>query len=229
MITFVHIRDANNAGDMASCPADYLDFGPDVRVQNYSDPVAATDMVVYGGGTMVNWLNGRRDLPACRKAIWGAGSSRHGEIEPWPDPPGFDLVGTREWSPDREAAGKWAPCVSCLSPLFDREYAVTRAAVAFVNASASIRARYPAAYGTGLPTLDNTAGMADIVAFLGSARRVTTNSYHGALWAGWLGREVEILGYSSKFVGIEPSLARARAATRRFHDRVLALARAQAA
>ena len=203
MIVFVHIRDPNNAGDMASCPAGYFDFGPDVRMQNYSEPIEGAGLVVYGGGAMVNWLNGRTGLPGGPKVIWGAGSSRHGQTEPWPDPAGFELIGTREWTAEREAAGLYAPCASCLSPLFDGAYPITRAAVAFVNASESIRSRYPAIYGLDLPTMDNSASMAEIVAFLGSAETVVTNSYHACWFGLLLGRKVVCMPYSSKFYGFK--------------------------
>lgn len=221
MITFSHIRDESNAGDMASCPAQYFDFGRHV-VQNYSDPIPEGATVIFGGGCMVNWLNQRPRLPKGPKVIWGAGSSRHGVTEPWADPKGFALIGTREWTPEREKAGLYAPCPSCMSPLFDVKHSVTRDRVAFVNASGSIRRRYPAVYGMGLAMLDNAAPMAEIIAFLGSAETVVTNSYHGALWSHWLGRKVEIHGYSSKFHRLAPhSLAEARWITRRFHGWVM--------
>jgi hypothetical protein len=226
MLSFVHIRDPRNTGDMASCPAQYFDFGTDqIEVLNYSDQVRYdSEIQIYGGGTMVNWLNSNRPSEITPKVIWGAGSSRHGETQPWPDPDGFSLIGTREWTPEREKAGLWAPCPSCMSYLFDLEYPVTRPAVAFVNASETIRARYPAAYNTGLPMLDNTAPMEDIVAFLGSAETVVTNSYHGMTWASWLGRKVEVHGYSSKFHNVScETLAGCRAATMAFHERVMAL------
>lgn len=225
MISFVHIRDHRNTGDMASCPAEYFDFGTDqIEVLNYSDQVRYdSEVQIYGGGTMVNWLNSHRPSEITPKIIWGAGSSRHGQTDPWPDPEGFDLIGTREWTPEREKSGKWAPCPSCMSPLLDREYEITRERVAFVNASASIQSRYPAAYGTDLPTLDNSAPIDEIMAFLASAETVVTNSYHGAVWSQWLGRKVEVHGYSSKFHRFNPSLEESRAATRRFYERVLEL------
>jgi len=222
-ISFVHIRDPNNSGDLASCAAAYFDFGPHVEVINYTQ-TPTHGIVVFGGGTMVNWLNGRRGLPDVPKVIWGAGSSRHGETEPWPDPEGFSLIGTREWSPAREKAGLYAPCPSCMSPLFDREYEITRERVAFVNASESIRARYPAIYNLPLPTIDNSWPMEAIVEFLAKAETVVTNSYHGLAWTRWLGRNVEVHGYSSKFHRLAPhTLEEARDITRRFYERVMAL------
>lgn len=217
MTSFVHIRDEKNTGDMASCPADYFDIPG--RVYNYSDDLP-NGVTVFGGGTMVNWLNSRPVLPNGPLVLWGAGSSRHGKTEPWPDPEGFELIGTREWTPEREKAGRWAPCVSCMSPLFDEEYEITRERVAFVNASVGIRLRYPAVYDLDVPLMANDQPMADIISFLGSAETVVTNSYHGMAWASWLGRKVEVHGYSSKFHRFNPSLDESRGATVEFAERV---------
>lgn len=203
MIVFSHIRNTPNTGDLASCPAEYFDF-PEHRAQNYDAPLggdtfSGCDTVIYGGGTMHNWLQGRAVHPAVHDYIgWGIGSSRHGETEPWPDPEGFALLGTREWTPEREAAGLWAPCASCMSPLFDEIYPVKQGAVLFLNASPSIRSRYPVALG-GLPTMDNTQPMDEIVRFLATAEVVVTDSYHGVLWSTLLRRKVVVVPYSSKF------------------------------
>ena len=200
MIVFSHIRNTPNTGDFASCPAQWFDF-PEHRVQNYAEPLNDCDTVIYGGGTMNNWLHGRKP-PNVPRIGWGIGSSRHGETEPWPDPEGFALVGVREWSAEREAAGLWAPCTSCMSELFDTDWPVWRKVVLFVNASPSIKQRYPVAVG-GLPTMDNERPMAEILAFLGSAEVVVTNSYHGCWFAQMLGRKVVCLPYSSKFYGLK--------------------------
>lgn len=196
LTSFVHIRDEKNTGDMASCPADYFDIPG--RIYNYSDDLP-DGVTIFGGGTMVNWLHQKPKLPNGPKILWGAGSSRHGETEPWPDPEGFELIGTREWTPEREKAGKWAPCVSCMSPLFDREYEITRERVAFVNASVGIRLRYPAVYDLDVPLMANDQPMADVIQFLGSAETVVTNSYHGCWFGLLLGKRIVCYPYSSKF------------------------------
>ncbi len=245
MIVFSHIRNTPNSGDFASCPAQWFDF-PDHRVQNYDEPIGNATAVIYGGGTMNNWLRGQTS-PKVPSIAWGIGSSRHGDTDPWPDPHGFDLVGVREWSEDRERAGLWAPCASCMSPLFDVDYLdspVQREAVLFVNASPVMKERFPVAVG-GLPMMENDRPMAEIVAFLGSAQTVVTNSYHGIFWATLLGRKVVAVSYSSKFYGFRhppaysrnggldwreraeeaqvypDALAECRMATRAFHRRVM--------
>ncbi len=209
MIHFSHIRNTGNTGDLVSCPAEYFDFSTH-RVGNYDQPLGNAAAVIYGGGTMTNWLQGR-EPPKVPCIGWGIGSSRHGETEPWPDPEGFDLLGVREWTPEREAAGLWAPCVSCMSPLFDNDWPEWRRAVLFVNASPSIQSRYPVVIG-GLPTMDNERPMAEIMAFLGSAEVVVTDSYHGIFWATLLGRKVVAVPYSSKFYGFRhpPAYSRNR-------------------
>ncbi len=250
MIVFSHIRNGNNTGDFASCPAKWFHF-PKYRVQNYDEPIGNAKAVIYGGGTMMNWLQGR-ELPPVPCILWGAGSSRHGKTEMWPYLDGFALTGTREWRPSLEAAGLWAPCASCMSPLFSlsvscvgrRDYPVTREVVLFINASPSIKERYPVAVG-GLPMMANDRPMDEIVAFLGSAEVVVTDSYHGVYWATLLGRKVVVIPYSSKFYNFRhmptyshdrgfdwraraaeavvypEALAECRAATRAFYERVL--------
>lgn len=228
MIRFAHIIDDKNTGDLMSGPYRWFDF-PAHEAFNYSAPVPDDGaLTVFGGGTMVNWLTNQRpdDLPRGPKVVWGAGSSRHGEVDPWPDPSGFDLIGTREWTAEREAAGLWAPCPSCMSPLLDQDYEITRAKVAFVNASDGIRSRYPAVYGLDVPMMGNDRPMSEIIAFLGSAETVVTNSYHGLAWSSWLGRNIEVHGYSSKFHRFPYLIPvdECRAATRRFYERVRELA-----
>ena len=242
MIVFSHIRNTPNTGDFASCPAQWFDF-PEHRVQNYDAPIGNAKAVIYGGGTMNNWLRGRPLLPV-PSIGWGIGSSRHGETEPWPDPHGFALVGAREWSEEREAAGRWAPCASCMSPLFEGTWPVKHEAVLFVNASPGIKSRYPVAVG-GLPVMENDRPMAEIVAFLASAKVVVTDSYHGVYWATLLRRRVVCLPYLSKFYNFRhppaysrdrgldwrevakealvypAALAECRAASQAFYERVM--------
>ncbi len=213
MIYFSHIRDTGNTGDLMSGPANWFNF-PEHRVVNYDEPIGPdATAVIYGGGTMTNWLQGKQLRPANGKNIaWGIGSSRHGETDPWPQPAGLDLAGVREWTAAREAMGLWVPCASCMSPLFDEAYEITRRAAVFTNASPGIRERYPVAFVPLPPTMENDRPMAEVVAFLGSAETVVTDSYHGIYWATLLGRRVVALPYSSKFFGLRhpPAYSRDR-------------------
>ncbi len=204
MIHFQHIRSTGNIGDLASCPAQYFEF-PEHSIGNYAEPVPECDAVIFGGGTLTQWAAGRAPEVKTR-ILWGTGSTRHGETEPWPDPDGFDLIGTREWTAEREAAGLYVPCASCMSPLFDEHYEIKHEAVRFVNADPSIKSRYPMG-ADELPTMENTGSFEDTIAFLGSAPVVVTNSYHGCSFAQLLGRRVVCVPYSSKFHGFKYPVA----------------------
>ncbi len=130
-----------------------------------------------------------------------------------------------------------------MSPLFDEDYKVTREAVLFVNANEGIRTRFQVAVGLQ-PFMKNDRPMAEIVAFLGSAEVIVTDSYHGVYWGTLLGRKVVAVPYSSKFYGFRhppaysrnrgldwraealgvrvypDALAECRSATREFYGRV---------
>jgi hypothetical protein len=62
-----------------------------------------------------------------------------------------------------------------------------------------------------------TTDIAAALAFLVSGETVVTSSYHGALWAHWLGRKVRLAGpYAKELAPVldTPSLAAAHALTR---------------
>lgn len=200
MLTYCHIRDPSNTGDLVSCPAHYIDLGPH-QILNYTDPLPDAPLII-GGGCMTNWLQHGPRLPQGPKVAWGIGSSRHGETEPWPDPTQFDLLGVREWTAEREAAGTWVPCASCMSPLLDDAAAtpIKHEVVRFLNASESIRGRYPVG-ADNLPTMTNDEPFEAIIDFLASADVIVTDSWHGVYWATLLGRHVVCVPYSSKFHG----------------------------
>ena len=227
MITFAHMRNTRNRGDLASTPGLYFDFGAhrfaDIRERH-------AGVVIYGGGAIGQWLARQR----ATGIAWGVGSTVHGATRvAGTVPEGMRLYGSRD---DGLPGAIWTPCASCMSPLFDASYEIRHEAVLFTNGDRATARRYPVNV-PGLPHKTNHGSLEEIIAFLGSADLVVTNSYHGAYWATLLGRRVVVVGaYSSKFYGFrhQPSIggdwSRARAhpealdecriATREFADRV---------
>jgi hypothetical protein len=214
-LTFTHFSEGQNAGDIASGPYHYFDFGPHEVIDIRRD-VPREGVVVYGGGAVAHKVK-----PADVVIVWGAGFTRHGKTTPGPAPKGA-LVGLRDLG-----AGEYVPCPSCMSPLFDADHEPTREAVAVLNADPRIKRKYPVR--VRVPVIENNRPMAEIVAHIGSAERVVTNSYHGAYWATLMGRKVELVGaYSSKFHGFRfppgrawpQALAMDRAVTLGFAARV---------
>lgn len=231
MILFSHFRNTANIGDLASGPYRYFDF-PAHQVVDIRERVPACDALIFGGGAVGNRI-ARDRSPAAVRIAWGVGFTNHGQTAPGPVPAGFTLFGSREWG---QAGATWVPCVSCMSPLFDRGYKATRDAVLYLNADPAIARKRPPT--PDLPTLDNTAPLEAAIAFLASADTVVTDSYHGIYWATLLGRRAVCLNpYSSKFFGFKhppamglaamrearawpEALAETRTATVAFHARV---------
>jgi hypothetical protein len=111
----------------------------------------------------------------------------------------FALAGTR----DADAAARWVPCVTCMSPLFDQSYAVKHEVVVFANRGLKGNSQYiPKNFDPSLIFGNLRHSMAEIIAFLGSAETVVTSSFHGAYWATLLGRKVVAIPTSSKFYGL---------------------------
>lgn len=187
----VHWIDPLNIGDCVCSPCHY--FPIPAREVNIPDARGETEAVLLGGGACLDFVT-HADV------VWGAGmtskQTRH------PNPPAWlshcRLAGIRDFV----AGFRWVPCVSCMSPLFDLVVEPVHEIVVFRNF------RRPPIYRPGAPCLSNRVKtMDEAVAFLGSGRKVVTNSYHGAYWAQLLGRDVEIVdAYSSKFFQFKPRL-----------------------
>ncbi len=191
-VAHAHFCTVENTGDLVSRPSLYFELpgGPLVPIGQPTD----TPAVIYGGGAVARALPElatRR--PGAVHIAWGVGGTWHGRKEPGSVVRGFALYGSRDAG---QSDAEWVPCVSCMSPLFDQAYQVTREAVLFVNADPS----FARPVIEGLPVMTNDRPFEEIVAFLGSAETVVTNSYHGAYWGVLLGKRVVIRGaYSSKF------------------------------
>ena len=123
------------------------------------------DLTIFGGGEITKWIPPVEGL----KVAWGVG----GPTDHLKD---FSLIGSRE-----KDSPLWVPCASCMSPLFDREYPITRESVTYLNT----RKGPEGAFTNRLP-------FDEALAALGSAETVYTNSYHGLYWATLLGKEVII-------------------------------------
>lgn len=153
---------------------------------------------LIGGGGILHFTNRVEKIAtACKSAnkqviLWGVGHNLHDlkiEIK-FPSFLKELVVGLRDWGTPYH----WVPCASCMSPAFDKEYPITRDYVFYSH------------YGIRLPHLDddsaynNMPTIEQVVEYLGSAKYVITNSYHGAYWATLLRKQVIVYPYSTKFL-----------------------------
>lgn len=224
MILGLHIRDSLNAGDRWSSPLEYFEFpGHEVVIGDMrAPPDVRPDLVIYGGGS----ITASPDFHAwpCPVVAWGVG--HHVRTEPWHEAMAAEharaaavcaLYFPRDRVPGLEQA--WTPCASCMHPVFDEALEPR-----YLMARYSAARRIDVSDGAG-PHMTNEGGtIEEAVRFLASGELVITSSYHGAYWAGLLGREVRVVPWGSKFEYLPAlSLAECRAANRRAYQSVLEL------
>jgi hypothetical protein len=235
-------RETKNVGDRF-CGVS-LHVGLNAEPVHFDQPAEDTRgrMVIVGGGGMLyppmQHLFKRLfdSKPAC-VVVWGIGTNTHDvAAAPYPDwLKRCDLVGLR----DADSPYDWAPCASCMSPLFDNPPPPTRPVVVYRHYE---RKAFPAVPDAPV-MLNNVTTMDEAVAFLASGETIVTDSYHGAYWGALLGRRVALTAkWSTKFhrmpyppgrslgdaTAYPDALRESREATARFADKVRALLRSRA-
>lgn len=188
--------DTLNVGDENSNPIHYFYLGRNVVTTDW--PTIRKEFVarslVLGGGYLSNMLS--KGAPYFRLAdeveklfVWGIG------VDPdiTPHQPTLDrctLVGIREHRHKLIDNRKvfYAPCVSCMSPLFDLDWPVEKEVVFFRH---SHHSKILDKVGIDASaTMKNRLDFISTLKFIASGETVVTNSYHGAYYATLLGRKV---------------------------------------
>lgn len=219
----LHIRYSQNAGDRWSSPLEYFEFpGHEVLIGDMRrPPKSVPDAVVYGGGSITASPDFR---PGKITVAWGVG--HHVRKEPWHEAMVAehkraaslcDLYFPRDCV--RGFEDRWAPCASCMHPVFDEDHKPAHAAVRY-----SACRRIDVSNGVDPHMTNEEGSIENAVRFLASGEKVITSSYHGAYWAGLLGRQVEIVPWGSKFEYVPRlNLTECRELNRRAHRQVLDL------
>lgn len=209
-IAFAHSNDPANLGDQVCSPIDYFNWSPH-RTQRFDlfadlKLFSDSDALVIGGGGLLHpgFEDRTRFLVEYFKAQgkptigWGFGSNRHGttrlEHPHWLEQ--FDLLGLRD-----EYHNPWVPCVSCMSPEFDR--------ILFAQNNPVLEVRHYYHHGRGLHLPGIASRMSNrhraedfpgAINFLAGAETIVTDTFHGAYWALLLGRKVVLLEpFASRF------------------------------
>ncbi len=200
-LVFKHHRDTQNLGDAVCSPFDYYpEFGVHGRAVDLSQPTPAVQSVIYGGGKIMGGLAkrlGPNDWAAQHRIAWGVSTVQKFPIslKYWRAFRAMHLVGSRDWGDDRFC---FAPCVTCVSPLFDAPVVENHDVVLYLHhwKSAGQQVVRP----TGVPVMENNnPSLSETIRHLASARVVVSNSYHGVYWALLLGKRVLCLPFSNKF------------------------------
>lgn len=196
-----YFKNALNVGDRASAPGLYLsEHAPSITLADISErDQHKPSAVILGGGAMVPKVNKQMLWFGAPTVLWGVGHTIPGAMRyvSYRISQKYDLIGVR----DANSVYRWVPCASCLSPLFDQDYEVTRDYVVYQNTK-----------DAPLPNADlgnDCLDMAHVIKTLASANTVITSSYYGAYWATLLKRRVVVIPFGSKFFGLKhvPTIA----------------------
>jgi hypothetical protein len=201
-IDFLHYGDMTNVGDYLSSPRHYFDFACERKA------------VIVGGGASNNFFAKRALGKPGLRVAWGIGQS-------WPfgrKPSPFDrslkallrrLAYHRASTRDRGLASPALPLVPCASvfhPIVDLPPG--QAVSVIVNGSQRVSGDVEALrqqLSDKRPEYQfatNTLCIEDFMEIFAKAGKVITNSYHAAYWGLLSGRQVHIIGYSTKFTSV---------------------------
>lgn len=201
IVQSIHYINQKNTGDMKSCPFEHFSINAEVKkfhIMDINDINPELPVVIGGGGLLqhgpsIDNIEKIINNHVAPVIIWGAGVNTNLKKDNDHIPDFIKkatLVGIRDHAfLDFECI----PCVSCMSPLFDKKYELKNDIVCFEGNKLSLP----------YPTMGCQDGstMEQILQFLGSAKTIVTSSYHGMYWGILLKREVIVIpnADSSKF------------------------------
>lgn len=163
-ITLTAHREQFKNGTLEKNPNDiYIIGGGFFDLKHFDCFAHSRKSVFWGGGIRdiakhVSWLTGKpKKLPRSGDFLYGIRDYGHGD--------------------------EWVPCVSCMSPLFDKAHPVENEYVIFQHHRVEIDLPFE-------KRINDAISFEEAIRFLGSAECVITNSYHGAYWSILLGKKV---------------------------------------
>lgn len=111
--------------------------------------------------------------------LWGVGQNHHSsddDIGTLINYSSIKLIGIREYGIGSFPNALFVPCVSCMHPLFNKNYNVIEDIVVVEHKCYPINE-------FDYAKISNDSSMEKILEFIGQANVIITNSYHAAYWA----------------------------------------------
>lgn len=250
----VHAVNRGNLGDMLSSPLKsfpelkakvhaVVDIGQSATYSIAKYRITRLDYVIVGGGGLLNcrgtWNDNLRALcRAARCIIWSVGRNTHEGTRLAHKIDTKELhnmsIVFRTRDKTELPSNRTLLDTTCLHPAFDSPCpSGARGHGSYLHTgsfTAQMRAQHQAAE-PGAILYNNASSLDNVKVFMCRFKRVTTTSYHGLLWAHYLGRQVDVVGWSSKFgllpftLGVDSGpevLARCRAENRAFYSEHIA-------
>lgn len=200
-LMFQHLRDSHNVGDAMCSPFDYFEW-ESADVKELREPSPEYQVGIYGGGKIFRGLSKAKGVnrSANTKHIaWGVGTKQSFPLswDYYQSRRLCDLVGSRDWGDTRY---EYAPCASCMSPLFDQAQPPEHDVVFYFHGGKTDKQGIE--IPDSIPSLSNNCGsLEEAISFIASGATVISNSYHGVYWSLLLGRKTICIPFSNKFMG----------------------------
>lgn len=219
-IVNLHRLDYKNVGDLYCAPHHYFDElkGKELDIfdykreeetkrENWYRQICANGLIIGGGG-LLNRPGFKMQLEMIEKlsktkkkiVFWGVGhnikkSKYYGtDITYNVDSANYKLFGVRDFGRKEE----WVPCVSCLHPIFDENYEVTRDIGIIFHRNTLKNKKVMSLFSDFDQTANNT-DLQEMISFIGTSETVLTDSYHAMYWALLMEKKVVVFPNSSKF------------------------------
>lgn len=214
----IYRKDKTNVGDCYSAPHHYfpeLHHSLDIsgfksqnkeQTNQWISGIAQNSLIIGGGGLLnrKSFSSGLRTMEILshkkKMVIWGAGHNSKNKKDFKKlsayniDLEKFGLAGTRDY----RLAKEWVPCVSCLHPVFDKEYTSTQE-TGIIFHKKTMKNQWITSSFKEYPIHSNTTNLDSLVNFIGSSETLITDSYHAMYWAMLLNKKVVVVPNSSKF------------------------------
>ena len=216
----LHRLDANNAGDFYCAPHHYfkvlkgkgLDLfdykREDDSIRDHWHQEITNNALIVGGGGLLNRPGFKPHMQMLealsgtekKMAFWGLGhNEKHPkfygkEIRYNIDSSKFKLFGVRDYGRKE----LWVPCVSCMHPIFDKNFETVRE-IGVVFHQKTLKHPKTVDKFKDFESIANDASLENMVELIGSSEAIITNSYHAMYWAMLLNKKVMVIPNSSKF------------------------------
>lgn len=219
-VVTIHRLDTRNVGDLYCAPHHYFEQLKGTQLDifdyksedqgvanNFIERISSNSLIIGGGGLLNrNGFGKQMKLfeqlgPKGKKTVlWGVGHNAKSpatygkKIDYNVDISKFGLAGTRDYS----MPGEYVPCVSCMHPIFDKEYTETEDTGIVFHKDTLRKPKITGRFGD-FPTSSNTTNFEELINFIGSCNKIVTDSYHAMYWSMLMGKKVVAIPNSSKF------------------------------
>ena len=209
MILELHNKSKKNSGDFFCNPSRYFNF-PNVQSKrlNARHTVKNKTLVLGGGGLIhkhwVNSIESLLDQQPKQTVLWGIGHNSKGFNENYIYYPKWldrcQLIGIRDWIEGYQHY--YLPDVTCMHSAFDKSYEEKHDVVFYIRARKHELLKQDTRANSPIVLKNSERDFFKIIEFLGSAKTIVTDSYHGTYWGQLLGKNVKTYAWGVKFLNM---------------------------